>query len=326
MSHTESFAKVRLGRTGMTVTKVCFGTSALGDMPGTYGYDVDEERGRATVRAIFDGPANFIDTSRIYGFGRSESRIGDVIRERGGLPEGFVLSTKIDRDLETGRFDAGQARKSLDESLAALGLDHVDLLHLHDAEYVDRPEDLTDAGGAIDELFRIREEGLAKAVGLASGDVEVMMPILRSWDFDALITHNRFTLINRNADDMIGFAHDNGIAVLNAAPYNGGLLAKGPGKYPRFAYQPATEEMLEPARRVEAVCARHGIPIGAAALQFSLRDPRITSTICGVSKPERVRETYEWANWPIPEQVWDELAGLPFGTSDPEATREYTAG
>jgi D-threo-aldose 1-dehydrogenase len=87
------------------------------------------------VNAIFDGPADFIVTSRNYGFGRSEERIGAVIRERGGLPEGFVMSTKLDRDMETGRFDAARVRESVEESLPALGLDHIPLLHLHDPEY-----------------------------------------------------------------------------------------------------------------------------------------------------------------------------------------------
>ena len=82
--------KVALGHTNLAVSKICFGTSALGDMPGTYGYGVDEMRAKDTVRAIFAGQTNFLDTSRNYGFGRSEQRIGDVIRERGGLPEGFV--------------------------------------------------------------------------------------------------------------------------------------------------------------------------------------------------------------------------------------------
>ena len=98
--------KVRLGRTDLMVTSVCFGTSGLGDMPDTYGYGVDEARARATLHAIFDGPANFIDTARNYGLGRSEERIGAAIRERGGLPEGFVISTKLDRDFETSMFDA----------------------------------------------------------------------------------------------------------------------------------------------------------------------------------------------------------------------------
>ena len=125
---------------------------------------------------------------------------------------------------------------------------------------------------------------LATAVGLAAGRVDVMMPILREWDFDALITHNRFTLTNRNAGDMINFARSKGIAVLNAAPYAGGVFAKGSTSYPHYVYQEASGEVLDLIRRIEAICAR-GVPPGAAALQFSLRDERITSTICGVSRP-----------------------------------------
>lgn len=315
-----------LGRTHLPISKICFGTSSLGDMLGTYGYGVDEGRARDTIRAIFSGPVNFMDTSRIYGFGRSEERIGDVIRERGGLPEGFVVSTKLDRDPETNRFDATQARRSLEESLKALGLERVDILHLHDPEHADSLEGTIGLKGALPELFRMKEEGLVQAVGLAAGSVEIMMPLLREWDFDVLITHNRFTLTNRNADSMIDFARSKGIAVLNAAPYAGGVLAKGSTAYPRYVYQEATVEALDPVRRIEAICARHDVPLGAAALQFSMRDERIASTICGVSKPERVQQTIEWASWPIPEAMWEELASLPFSTDDPEANRQYDAG
>ncbi len=318
--------KSRIGRTQLTVPKICFGTTGLADMPDTYGYRVDVERAKATVRAIFDGPVKFLDTSRNYGLGRSEERIGAVVRERGGLPEGVVISTKLDRDMTDRRFDAARARRSIEESLKALGVDRVHLLHLHDPEYAADLSQVTGPKGAVAELFKMKEEGLAEAVGLAAGRVDIMMPILRDWDFDALITHNRFTLVNRNAEEMIDFAVKKGISVLNAAPYASGVLAKGSAAYPRYAYQEASAETLEPVRRVEAVCAKHNVPVGAAALQFSLRDERIASTICGVTKPERVRETLEWAAWPIPDAVFEELNALPFSTDDPEATREYKPG
>jgi D-threo-aldose 1-dehydrogenase len=317
--------KKPVGRTGLSVPAIGFGTSGLGNMPDTYGYDVGEERARETVRAIVDGPAKFLDTARNYGFGRSEERVGAVIRQRGGLPAGAVISTKLDRD-DNNRFDAGRARRSLEESLKALGLERVDILHLHDPEYAADLSEVTGPKGAVAELFRMKEEGLADAVGLAAGRVDIMMPLLKDWDFDALITHNRFTLVNRNAEAMIDFAHGKGIAVLNAAPYAAGVLAKGSDAYPRYVYQEASEAQLDPVRRVEAVCARHGVPPGAAALQFSMRDPRITATICGVSKPERVAETLGWAAYPIPAALWDEIAALPFSTDDPEATRDYKLG
>jgi D-threo-aldose 1-dehydrogenase len=319
----KAFETAPVGRTKVRVPKVGFGTSGLGNMPDTYGYAVDEERAKATVRAVFDGPAKLIDTSRNYGLGRSEARVGAVIRERGGLPKDAVLSTKLDRDMETRRFSAARARRSLEESLEALGIDHIQILHLHDPEHTVSVEEVAARNGPIAELFKMKEEGIVDAVGLAAGRVDIMMPLLRDWDFDALITHNRFTLANRNAEPMIDFAVKKGIAVLNAAPYAGGVLAKGAGEYHRYVYQEASDDMLDPIRRIEAICRKHNVPTGAAALQFSMRDRRITSTICGVSKPERVHETLEWAAWPNPDQLWQELAALPFSTDDPEAARVY---
>jgi D-threo-aldose 1-dehydrogenase len=318
--------KVALGRSGLSVTRLCFGLAPLGGMPDTYGYDVAAEQARETVRAIFDSPVNFLDTSRNYGFGRSEERVGEVIRERGGLPPGFVLSTKLDRDMETGRFDDARARRSLEESLKVLNVEQVQLLHVHDPEYASSISDVTGSNGALAELFRMKEEGLAEAVGLAAGRVDIMMPLLRDWNFDALITHNRFTLANRNAEEMIEYAEERGIAVLNAAPYSGGVLAKGSASHRRYVYQEASALMLEPIARIEEICARHGVPPGAAALQFSLRDARIASTICGISRAERIQQTLDWARFPIPQAAWDELATLPFATDDPEASRLYRPG
>ena len=311
--------KVTLGRTGLSVSKLCFGTAAIGDMPEAFGYAVDADRAGATLRAIFASPVNFLDTARIYGQGRSEQRIGEALKEIGDLPQGFVISSKVDRDFESNLFDGPRVRRSLEQSFRALGLDHIDLMHLHDPEHAANADDITRPGGALTELFKMKEEGLVGAVGLAAGRVDMMLPLLSDWDFDAIITHNRFTLANRNAEAMIDFCVGKGIAVLNAAPYASGVLAKGSNTYRRYAYREATEEMLDPIRCIEEICARHGVPTGAAALQFSMRDPRVTSTVVGVSRPERIAQTLEWANWPIPDVAWDELLALPYASEAPAA-------
>lgn len=322
----DSMDKIRIGDTGLAVTPLCFGTSGLGNMPDTYGYEVDEARARATVNAIFDGPVNFLDTSNNYGMGRSEERVGAAIRARGGLPDGFVLSTKLDRDMETRRFDAARARQSVEESLERLGIDTIPMLHLHDPEHARDLSEITREGGALDELFKLKEEGIAQSVGLAMGRVDVMLPILRERPFDALISHNRYTVLNRSADEMFDHAHARGIAILNAAPYAGGVLAKGSAEMPRVTYQPADDAALAPVRAVEAICARHGVAPGALALQFSMKDPRIASTVVGVSKPERITQTLEWASAEIPQAVWDEIGALGYSSEDPEANREYKPG
>lgn len=308
----------KLGRTGLSVANICFGTGGL-----TNGADADTpervRRAQDTVRAIFDGPAHFIDTSRIYGRGRSEQRIGDVIRERGGVPAGFMLATKLDLDFKTRRFDGAAARRSLEASIKALGVDHFHVLHLHDPEFIDDIADVTGPQGSMVELMKMKEEGFCDAIGLGAGDVDVMMPLLRDWDFDVILTHNRFTLINNNAEPIIDYARSRGMAVFNAAPYGGGVFAKGSVEVPRYSYRDAPADTLAAIQQVEAICARHGVPPGAAALQYSMRDQRVTSTVCGVSNPDRVATTIEWANWSIPEGMWAELATVPRSSANPQA-------
>ena len=312
-------AQTKLGRTALTVSNLCFGTGGL-----TNGPDADTparvRTAQDTVRAIFDGPAHFIDTSRIYGRGRSEQRIGEVIRERGGLPAGFLLATKLDLDFDTRRFDGAAASRSLEASIKALGIDHFHVLHLHDPEFIDDPTDISGPKGSMAELMKMKQEGFCDAVGLGAGDVDVMMPLLRDWDFDVVLTHNRFTLINRNAEPLIDYALSRGAAVFNAAPYGGGVFAKGSATVQNYSYRAARPEVLAAIRQAEGICARYNVPPGAAALQFSMRDKRITSTVCGVSKPERVAETIQWANWPIPEAIWPELATVPTFTDNPQAS------
>lgn len=323
---TDPMSRVKLAKTTLAVSPICFGLAPIGDMPDTYGHGVSLEQAHATVRAVFDSGINFLDTSRNYGMGKSEERIGDVIRERGGIPKDFVISTKLDRNMDTLRFDGARARQSLEESLKTLGVDRIGLLHVHDPEYAADMNDVTGKGGSLEALFRMKEEGLCDAVGLAAGKVDVMMPLLRDWDFDALITHNRYTLLNRNAEEMMQLAMSRNIAILNAAPYGAGILAKGSSSGAKYVYQDVTPGVLAPVKTIEAVCAKYNIPMGAAALQFSMRDPRVASTIIGISKPERIASTVAWAKHPIPQAAWDELLALPAESGDPEATRVYSPG
>ena len=207
-------------------------------------------------------------------------------------------STKVDRDPDTGVFDAAQARRSLETSLGVLGRESFDLLYLHDFEYARSPAEATSRDGALGELFRIKAEGLAKAVGLAAGKVKMMIPLLQDWDFDAVMTQiaSRWSTATPSRCSPSRRRRGRGD---NAAPYASGVLAKGSVAYPHYAYQQADDAALAPIRRIEAISARYDVPLGAAALQFSLRDKRVTSTVCGVTKPERVKETLDWARFPI---------------------------
>ena len=318
--------KNKIKDTGLEVTELSFGTSSLGSMPDTYGYEVSEDRAQKTLNRFFQGPVNMLDTSRNYAMGESEKRIGKAIKENGGWPNGFLLSTKLDRNMDTLVLDKNRVRESLEESLKTLNVDSVDILFLHDPEYAKDINDITKKGGAMDELFKIKNEGLAKAAGVAMGKVDIMFPLLKDWDFDVIINHNRYTLINREANEMYDYASSKNIAIFNAAPYAGGVLAKGPDNFKKVTYQDATEEKLAPARAFEKVCKKHNVELGAAALQFSLRDNRITSTICGVTSVESIEKNLVWANAEISGEFWDEISKLPFSTNDPESERVFTSG
>ena len=318
--------KNKIKDTGLEVTELSFGTSSLGSMPDTYGYEVSEDRAQKTLNRFFQGPVNMLDTSRNYAMGESEKRIGKAIKENGGWPNGFLLSTKLDRNMDTLVLDKNRVRESLEESLKTLNVDSVDILFLHDPEYAKDITDITKKDGAMDELFKIKNEGLAKAAGVAMGKVDIMFPLLKDWDFDVIINHNRYTLLNREANEMYDYASSKNIAIFNAAPYAGGVLAKGPDNFKKVTYQDATEEKLAPARAFEKVCKKHNVELGAAALQFSLRDNRITSTICGVTSVESIEKNLAWANTNIPEEFWNEVLKLPYSTKDPESERNFTPG
>jgi D-threo-aldose 1-dehydrogenase len=124
------------------------------------------------------------------------------------------------------------------------------------------------------------------------------------------LNHNRYTLLDRSAEPLIAEAVAAGVGYVNAAPYGGGILAKGPDAQPRYAYRDTPESVREAVRGMRRVCDEAGVPLRAAALQFSLRDPRVTSTVVGVSDPSRVTETVELAQLPIPDSVWPELDAL----------------
>jgi D-threo-aldose 1-dehydrogenase len=298
-----------LGGTGIRVTELCFGTSPLANIPGLYGYEVDEERAIATVRAALDSPIRFLDTSNGYGLhGESELRIGAALREAGGLPQDYVLATKVDPRHGFSDFSGSRVYDSYQESLDRLGLDRVPLLHLHDPERIGFAASMAD-GGPVEALRALKESGRVDAIGVAGGTVSVMRPLVGTGIFDVLLTHNRFTLLDRSADELIESAYARRMGVLNAAPYGGGMLAKGPATVSRYAYGERAGAQSAASRMQEA-CARYGVPLAAAALQFSLRDPRITSTVVGVSSPERIRHTLELSTYPVPFDLWDELDEL----------------
>ena len=295
-----------LGKTGLSVTSLCIGTSPLGNFPAQYGYEVSTENAVATILRVFDGPLNFIDTSNNYGDGESERRIGLALTEGGGLPTGFVLATKVDPAPGSEDFSGDRVRASVAESLGRLGVDRLQLVYLHDPERMSFAE-ATSAGGAVEALVKLRAEGVIEHLGVAGGPIDLMRQYLATEAFEVVISHNRYTLVDQSARPLIADASERGVAFVNAAPYGGGMLVKGPDLHPNYCYSEASSDIRDRVRAMQRACEAHDVPLAAAALQFSLRDERVASTIVGMSDPKRIDQTLELAQWPIPTELWAEL-------------------
>jgi D-threo-aldose 1-dehydrogenase len=319
-SDQSSLPKNVLGKTGLEVTPLCFGYAALGNMPDTFAYEVADEQAFETLRAAFASPVNFSDTAASYGDGESERRIGLVLKEIGGIPAGHVLASKADRHLQTGDFSGDQIKRSVERSLKLLGIDKIQIMHLHDPEHAPFTAIMA-PGGPVDVLLDLKRQGVIGHVGVAGGPVDLMIRYVETGAFDLLITHNRYTLLNRSADALLTLASEKGMGVINAAPYGSGILAKGPDAYPRYAYQEAPDVLVERTRQLDAICKEFGVPLAAAALQFSTHDPRMHSTVVGITRANRIQQTIDLYNHPIPAELWTRLAEVPFETDDPEANR-----
>jgi D-threo-aldose 1-dehydrogenase len=308
------------GRTALEVTSLCVGTAPLGDMPEAFGFTVPADRALATLRAAFASPIAFFDTSANYGDGNAERLIGTVLREIGGLGPNRVLATKADRDMATGDFSGEQMKRSVEESLQRLGLDRLQFVYIHDPEHTTF-ERVMAHGGALDVLQDLQRQGVIGDLGISGGPIDMLTRYVETGAFAAVETHNRYTLLNRSALPLLDVASARGVAVVNAAPYGSGMLAKGPAAGARYAYQEAPPALVDRARRLAAVCDAHAVPLAAAALQFSLRDARVTSTVVGMTRPERVDQTLALASMPIPDGLWAALDAVGFDMDDPEAGR-----
>jgi D-threo-aldose 1-dehydrogenase len=162
----------------------------------------------------------------------------------------------------------------------------------------------------VPALVGLKEEGIVGHLGVAGGPVGLMGRYARTGVFEALLTHNRFTLLDRSATSLIDECSELKVAVLNAAPFGGGLLARGPDRETNYGYRRAATELVDRAKEIDEACSRYGVPLAVAALQFSMRDPRVTSTVVGVTRPERVDQAIEMAAYEVPAALWEELVAL----------------
>jgi len=294
-----------LGTTGIAVSAVGLGGSPLGGAPD--GTRPEEASAVELVRTVLSSPIRFIDTSNGYSGGASERRIGLAIAAAGGLPHGAVVETKVD---PAGRdFSGDRVRRSVEESMERLGLDRLPIVHLHDPEYF-AFEELAGPGGAVETLLALKDEGLIGHLGVAGGTASEMARYVELGVFEILLTHSRWSLVDRSAGPLIEQAASRGMAVLNAAVHGGGILAKPHDGLTSYGYRPATPATLAAISSMDALCAEYGTDLASAALAWSLRDPRIASTIVGFTQTSRIAALTAVASLELPDEFWERVESL----------------
>ncbi|QEO08970.1 aldo/keto reductase [Protaetiibacter larvae] len=279
---------------------VTIGTSGLGKRPGA---------DASLAAALLSSPLRQLDTSNNYADGASERLIGDAIRALGGLPEDRRVFSKGDQDPVTGVFDGERMRRSFEESTERLGLETLPLYQLHDPYTISVAEGMA-PGGPVEALIRLREEGRIGAIGIAAGTIGLVEDYIRTDVFDAVLTHNRFTVVNRAAEGILRLATERGMTVFNAAPFGAGILAGDNFRGATYGYAEPSPAFLDHVAAFRRLCAEWGVEPATAALHFSLREPRIHTTVVGVNSTTRLAELQDHLTAVIDVEFWDALDAL----------------
>jgi aryl-alcohol dehydrogenase-like predicted oxidoreductase len=307
--------QVPLGRARLQVTRLGLGAAPLGGLYSAVG----DERAVATVDRAWELGLRWFDTAPLYGSGLSERRLGRALRGR--ARDDYVLATKVGRLLVPGGadgqeiwgeaadlaptfdFSAPAARRSLAESLDRLGLDRVDVLHVHDPD----AHAAQALAGALPELLRLRAEGSISAVGVGMNQTSVLAELVRAADVDCVLLAGRYTLLDQSGlGELLPLCASRGVAVIAGGVFNSGLLAD-PRPGARFDYRPADADRLAPALALQEACDRHGVPLAAAALQFPLGHPAVATVVAGARSPEEMATDVELFDLEIPGALWADL-------------------
>jgi D-threo-aldose 1-dehydrogenase len=279
---------------------------------------VDDAAAVDTVRAAIDPGWTFVDTAPLYGHGLSEARVGTALASAG---DGVVLSTKVGRlvhpidrradgDIFVGAppgaavfdFSRSGVRRALDESLARLGRDAVDVALLHDPED-HLAEALTDG---VRALLDLRVEGKGGAIGVGTNFVETAQRFVDETPVDVVLIAGRTSLLDRSAEaDLLPRSADRGVAVVAGGVFNSGALADPASGH--YAYGSVPADVRVRLQRVADACKRADVPLAAAAIQHPLRHPAVTSIVVGCRSPEEVAANVALLAIPVPDELWAEL-------------------
>ena len=285
-----------LGKTGLQLPVLGFGASSLGQEFRK----VNLDEALRSVRVALDCGLDFIDTSPFYGRGMSEVLLGIALKD---VPrDQYTLCTKLGRyDLAHFDFSARRVAESMDVSLHRLGTDHFDIVLCHDIEFVEMQQIVDET---LPALRKIQQAGKTRFIGFSGYPMKVFKFICDQTSVDCAMSYNQYTLQNtRFTDEIVPYLEAKGVGVMNAGPFSARLLTNAP--LPAWLKEP--ENVKAAARAAAAHCASRGVDIAKLALQFSIANPSITTTVAGSANPENIRKWAQWAAEPLDRQLLAEV-------------------
>ena len=286
--------KRQLGKSDLYLPVLSFGASSL----GAEFRSVDVNEALQSVHTAIDLGMNFIDTSPFYGRGMSEVLLGIALKKH--TRDSYMLGTKLGRySLEHFDFSAKRVEESVHVSMHRLGTDYLDVLLLHDVEFVSIPQIWEET---IPAILDLKKRGLVKAIGFSCYPMKTFNTVLDHVenDIDCVLSYNQYTLQNtRFYDELIPRLQPKGIGAINAGPFSARLLTNA--ELPVWLKEP--EEVKAAARAAAKLCADHGIDIAQLALQYSCANPAITTTVAGSANPNNIAKWAKWLDKPIDESL-----------------------
>ena len=269
-----------LGRTGLRVSILGYGASPLGNEFGT----ADPKEGIRAVQYAIERGINYFDVSPYYGRTLAETRLGEALA--GGYRDRVILATKAgryDKERDSGfDFSAERITRSVEESLARLQTDTIDIFQIHDIEYGRREQIIHET---LPALFKLKEAGKVRFVGITAYPLGVLCDVAEVVEVDTILTYCRYNLMDTSMDDRLApLAERKGIGLINASPLHMRVLTNlgAPD------WHPAPKRVLEVGRRVAEYCRSQGVDIADLAMQFVLQHPTVATTLVGMSKIQSV--------------------------------------
>lgn len=290
-----------LGKTGIELPILSFGASSL----GAEFRSISLDEAMLSTRTALDLGMNFIDTSPFYGRGMSEIMLGLGLK---GIPRNsYLLGTKLGRysDIHFD-FSAKRVAESVHVSLQRLGTDYLDVLLLHDVEFVPLSQIWEETLPAV---LKLKEQGKVRAVGFSCYPLKTFHAVLDQVenDIDCVLSYNRYTLQNTTfEEDLLPRLAAKNIGAMNAGPFSARLLTNA--ELPEWLKEP--EDVKAAARAAAKLCADRGVDIAKLALQFSCEHPGLATTVAGSANPNNIRKWAEWLDQPIDLDLLAEVLAI----------------